>query len=140
MKMNNYEYYKEEIENNLQDSDSFCKFVQNHIMGTTGCGKINCTKCRILAMEWAQKEHEINWDEVPVNTPVLVSDIPDGGWNIRNFAMHLPNGTFNFYVFGDGANKENARVLASFKYCKLIPDDDIYYKMTKKGGIKNEKD
>lgn len=136
--MNNYEYYKEEIDNAF-NTKRYCDFIKNNIL-KGDCEDISCIECYRLTLEWTQKEYEIDWNNVPVNTPVLVSDISDGGWKLRNFAMYLPNGTFNFYVFGDGANKEDARALTSFKYCKLIPDDDIYYKMTKKGNKKNEKD
>lgn len=83
--MTNYEYYKEQIERITR----LGRMVA--INATTGeivcCGETSCNECLFQgsdvtscpqnAFEWADKEYkepEVDWSEVPIDTPVLVSD------------------------------------------------------------------
>lgn len=122
--MNNYEYYKEELDNVFRGGDSFCNFTKRYVLtGDKNCRQISCNQCRVLVLKWGQEEHKTDWRSVPINTPVLVRGY-NGEWMERKFALYLPNSEYPFAVFGDNLNRENAGGIDRYKYCKLLPVDE----------------
>lgn len=79
-----------------------------------------------LKLIW-EREKEVDWSKVPVDTKVLVSF--DGeNWKKRYFAKYEKG---KFYVYGGGSNSwSNNGSLFDFDYCKLAeePKEEITYK------------
>ena len=61
-------------------------------------------------------EDEVDWDEVEVDTKVLVRDKPDGEWVKRHFAKY-ENG--KVYVFNDGRTSWNNEGITHWEETKL---------------------
>ena len=66
-------------------------------------------------------EDEVDWDEVEVDTKVLVRDKPDGEWVKRYFAKY-ENG--KVYVFDDGRTSWNCRGITHWEETKLWEDNN----------------
>lgn len=74
---------------------------------------------------------EIDWDKVPVDTPVMVRDDDKEKWIAAHFAFRLERRGYQFAVFQDGttmSSKKDAFSVNYFKYCKLAVDPTPYYK------------
>lgn len=78
------------------------------------------------------KEPEINWDKdidwerVPVDTPVLVRDEEDKEWKGSFFVVYFPNSRYNKYImFELGKKQDTASYVVSWKYCKLANPEDV---------------
>ena len=91
--MKNYEKYADEIKS--YNGDRFCKdFITNKIIKNNDCEETDCNKCILLQFLWLmeeykeQKEQEVDWSKVPVDTPVLVRDREDRIWYKRHFAKY----------------------------------------------------
>ena len=61
-------------------------------------------------------EDEVDWDEVEVDTKVLVRDKPDGEWVKRHFAKYEDG---KVYVFKDGRTSWNSRGITHWQETKL---------------------
>lgn len=84
-----------------------------------------------IVQTWSDRNQiEIDWNKVPMGTPVLVNDGLDDEWLERYFAMYLPDGYEKFCVFADGATYENAKTISCWKDCKLADNVDLtpFYK------------
>ena len=57
-----------------------------------------------------ERETEIDWNSVEVNTPVLLRNSENEEWIERKFALYLPNAVkgYKFIAFTDNKTKENA--------------------------------
>lgn len=101
--MKNYEKYADEIRE--FEGTSFCnQFVARHILKSTNCRGMDCTKCHMLQMIWLledYKEPEVDWSKVEVDTPILVrqTEDEDREWERRHFAKY-ENG--KVYAWGEG--------------------------------------
>lgn len=96
--MTNYEHYKDEIDKiaRMGRTVVFDKKKQKITMccltSCTNCAfhSPNVTKsCSEVAVEWAEAEYiepEVNWYEVPIDTPILVKGECDVTWVRRYFA------------------------------------------------------
>ena len=66
-------------------------------------------------------EDEVDWDEVEVDTKVLVRDKPDGEWVKRYFAKYEDG---KVYVFKDGRTSWNNRgIIHSWQETKLWEEE-----------------
>ena len=66
-------------------------------------------------------EDEVDWDEVEVDTKVLVRDKPDGEWVKRHFAKYEDG---KVYVFKDGKTSWSSRGITHWKETKLWEDNN----------------
>ena len=77
-KETNYEHYQNEIVKVLFVKGS-CKFKKEHILKSGECGTLACSECEAKTEKWLDAPYEeprveIDWEKVPVDTPVYVSD------------------------------------------------------------------
>ena len=111
--MTNYEKYKESIDLILQkDTEEILAFNKN-TEEVAVCQHLDCEDCLFYrniggcycsknTMRWLvseYKEPEVNWSEIPIDTPVLVSN--DGEqWKRRYFSRVNCYGTVFVFVRG----------------------------------------
>lgn len=107
--MTNYEHYKEQIEKFTRLGITFgldketkkfdtCYNVEckNCIFHDVGC--IN-NKIKWADEEYIESEEQVNWSELPVDTPILVKDSISRNWERRHFAKYVDGGV---YAWNDG--------------------------------------
>lgn len=88
--MKNYEKYAEEIKN--YEGTTFCiDFVIPNILKESDCSG-SCNQCRLLQTMWLfeeYKEPEVDWNQVAVDTPILVKGLGiEDPWQPRHFAKY----------------------------------------------------
>ena len=66
-----------------------------------------------------EEEHEIDWYEVAVDTPILVKDYEDEDWYERHFAKYV-NG--RVYTWDDGKTSWTEDTVIAWKYAKLAEE------------------
>lgn len=88
--------------------------------------KENPEKSIAIIQKWSDEHpQEIDWNKVPVDTPVFVKDYDKEDWRKRYFITYLPNGNgSNFCVFVGGYKKNAATDTRLYKQCKLAPEVD----------------
>ena len=69
-----------------------------------------------------EREKEVDWNSIEVNTPVLLRNSDNEEWIERKFALYLPNAVkgYKFIAFTDNKTKENADDIIAYRYCKLV--------------------
>lgn len=120
--MTNAEFYKDEIKN--FESMVFCdEFTKPLIFKRDNCKGTSCEHCAILSMLWLMEEYKepeepkIDWENVPVDTPILVRDNDNAYWEKRHFAEFV-NG--KIYAWDMGATSfSNINGKVRWKYAKL---------------------
>lgn len=78
-----------------------------------------------------EKEKEIDWAKVPIDTPVLVSDENCENPLKRYFAFYIPDcEKWNFATWDNGDKSKEQYSCTVWKFCKLAPEVDPtpYYK------------
>ena len=117
--MKNYEKYADEIKN--YKGDKFCsKFIKPYILKVDNCNDVNCGKCRMLQLLWLLEDYEepeIDWNEVKVDTPILVRNSEDEEWHKRYFAKYDKYGLV--YTWKSGRTSWTEEDLAVWSYAKL---------------------
>lgn len=138
--MLNIEKYKNEIEKIGIDAiavnemgelkrcrDVYCRFCVFRPNGESYC---NTNKTEWLCKEYKEPEidwdNDIDWEHVPVDTDVLVSDSCGMELRLRKFVVYLPN-TFGkkYIAFANGAAQSDANDVCDWAYCKLANPEDI---------------
>lgn len=96
------------------------------------CGFYENPKCVIEKVQaWSDNnQFEIDWNKVPIDTPVLVRDAFDEEWEERYFAAYLPNASTKFFTFDDDSTIKYAQDIIHWVECKLADNVDPtpYYK------------
>lgn len=91
--MKNYEKYAEELRE-YKGIDICTDFIKPHILEADNCNGVDCRSCAMLQMLWLleeyeePKEPEVDWNDVKVDTPILVRDTEDEQWERRYFAKY----------------------------------------------------
>ena len=120
--MKNFEKYEDEIRK--FKGDNFCKdFVIPHILKKDDCAGIYCSECISRQLLWyleEYKESETDWNQIEVDTPILVKNSEDKMWRKRHFAKYK-NG--NVYAWSDGLTSWTAYDKMVWKYAKLAEDE-----------------
>ena len=120
--MKNYEKYANEIRE--YKGDSFCAdFVKPNILKSEYCD-LDCSRCRMLQAMWLLEDYEepeINWNEVKVDTPILVSDNNGNKWLRRYFAKY--DGKF-VYAWNGGRTSWSEKHMTGWKYAKLAESNE----------------
>ena len=107
--MTNAEKYKDLILN----CENFCKdFVRPIVLSTyeKECDSIGCIRCLSFVLLFLQEEYidpPICWEDVAIDTPILVSDTETDGWIRRHFAK-IENGMV--YAWDEGKTSFTAKM------------------------------
>ena len=119
--MKNYEKYAEEIRE--YKGINFCSdFICKHILKIEDCDYIGCSRCYMLQLLWLledykePKEPEVDWNNVGVDTPILVRDYEGQEWARRYFAKY-ENETI--YAWDSGRTSWTGDGVTEWKYAKL---------------------
>lgn len=124
--MKNYEKYIDEIKN-FDINKSFCdEFVLPYILNISDCSKVHCGACHLRQAAWLfeeyeePKEPEIDWNNVEVDTPILVRVNEDVEWLKRYFAKY-ENGAV--YAWDSGRTSWNENIMIKWDYAKLAESE-----------------
>ena len=123
--MKNYEKYAEKIRE-YKGKVNFCDdFVIPHILNSTTCnGIVTCGLCHTLQMIWLMEEYEepeTDWSKVKVDTPILVRDYEDQGWERRHFAKYEDGAIF---AWSGGETSWTSGCMIRWKYAKLAESEE----------------
>ena len=126
----NYENQKERIDAILNSNDSIAIDIDTNEI--TACRGLACSRCLFFdkdngcyrnTIKWLVAEYtesEVDWNKVPVDTPVLVSNNKKF-WYSRYFAGVDDDG--RLFIFPNGrtswSNKGISRTIMPYKYIKL---------------------
>ena len=128
-KETNYEHYKDEIVNAII-YETKCEFKRRYILKSCDCGCIACDK---KALEWFNAPYEepkieIDWEKVPEDTPVYVSNEITCPTNMnipRHFSAYFKDSDRPFEVWAEGKTSFTTSKVFPFKYCSLARKEDI---------------
>ena len=132
-KETNYEHFKNEIVKVLFVKGS-CKFKKEHILKSGECGTLACSECEAKTEKWLEALYEeprveIDWEKVPNDTPVYVSDYneyPTDEKNLRRyFSAYFKDNEEPFEVWEEGKTSFTTSITTSYKYCSLARKEDI---------------
>lgn len=131
-KETNYEHYQNEIIKGLLASGS-CKFKKRYILKSGECPVLSCTECEAKTEKWLDAPYEepkveIDWEKVPVDTPVYLSDYNEypTDENLRRyFSAYFKDNEEPFEVWGEGKTSFTTSTTTSYKYCSLARKEDI---------------
>ena len=101
--MKNYEKYADEIKN-FDCNNDFCDdFVKPYILKSSTCVGTSCIACQLKQAVWLLEEYEepeVDWNNIVVDTPILVRESKDREWKRRYFAKYK-DGIIFAWVGGD---------------------------------------
>ena len=91
--------------------------------GKEGCDDIPCSWCSVLLELWLDEEYEepeVDWDNVPVDTPVLVRNSKNEDWKLRHFKRIRDTAeTHKFETWGDGmTSRTTDGIISLWRYCE----------------------
>jgi len=137
MSETNYEHYKEEIIdliNTAWQERAMCTFAKKHLHNGN-CKDMLCTECKEAVAKWLKAEYrvEIDWERVPVDTPVYVSDIiktpsASTGDKCRHLKEFRKEQDRPFVCFNYGKSSFTCCAddgITSWTYCTLARPEDV---------------
>ena len=132
-KETNYEHYKDEIIKTLIQEGSY-GFIKEYILKPGECNNdLSCSECDAKVEKWLNAPYEepkieIDWEKVPEDTPVYVSDYnvrPTDTSLHRHFSAYFKNSYAPFEVWDEGKTSFTTVEANSYKYCSLARKEDI---------------
>jgi hypothetical protein len=135
-KETNYEHYKDEIVKTLLIGGS-CRFKKEYILKSKECITLTCpcpcSECEVKTKEWLNAPYEepkieINWEKVPNDTPVYVSntnEFPDENDLLRHFSAYFKGSSHPFEIWTEGKTSFTTSKVCTFKYCSLVQKEDV---------------
>ena len=124
-----YEKYADEIRE--YKGDYFCNdFVKPNILKSDCCDGVNCSRCYMLQTMWLMEDYEepekpeepkVDWSKVPVDTPILVSDVYKEKWYTRHFAKY-EDGVV--YTWKSGRTSRTEDCTIEWAFAKLIENEE----------------
>ena len=126
--MKNYEKYADEIRE--YDGDSICTdFIEPYILKSINAKCINtsCPKCHLYRTIWLMEDYkepeepEVDWNNVEVDTPILVRDYEGQEWARKYFAKY-ENKTI--YAWDSGRTSWTGDGVTEWKYAKLAESEE----------------
>ena len=127
--MKNYEKYADEIKK--YKGYDFCRnFVLPRVLKSSNClgnNDLQCSSCHMKQMLWLLEEYEepeVDWNNVKVDTPILVRDSENQEWIRRHFAKYK-NGSV--YTWCEGLTSWTASDdydVTWWKYAKLAKSEE----------------
>lgn len=130
--MTNYEKHKEKIDKVLHD-DTYMIAIDTNEKEVVTCQELNCknclfshhynknTRCEVNRIKWLVAEYteaEVDWNKIPVDTPVLIS-IDNKNWFNRYFAGVNEKGQPTVFYYGATQWSNGYEEPCHFKYIKL---------------------
>lgn len=131
--MTNYEKYKDQIDWQARAGSSLAvrKSDNTPIM----CEEIDCSECKfyqrgntcgLQAIEWLKAEYEepeveVDWNKVPIDTPILVKTGINDEWTERFFAGYIAD---KVCVFDGYDTSENFVGISPWNYAKLAKKEE----------------
>ena len=129
--MTNYKKYKSELEKFAKLNVRFA--LDKETRNIVCCAGLQCSQCEFYEnrvghicdnakLKWADDEYieleekEIDWLEVPVDTPILVRNSTGAFWKKRHFAEYENGGV---YAWNDGMTSYTANKTTFWSYAKL---------------------
>lgn len=132
--MKNREKYKNELIKAIKTDGRICEFVINHgvpqMFGKdweSYC-KMTCVTCGTALQIWLDEECEeneepkVDWDNIAVDTPILVRESKDREWKRRYFAKYK-DGIIFAWVGGDTSWTALGDT-TKWKYAKLAESEE----------------
>ena len=125
--MKNREKFREQIlEWAVAPWKDLCDFKREEVFahfGKEGCDDIPCSWCSVLLELWLDEEYEepeVDWDNVPVDTPVLVRNSKNEDWKLRHFKRIRDTAeTHKFETWGDGmTSRTTDGIISLWRYCE----------------------
>lgn len=121
--MKNREFYQEQLLD-IACSGSAVALVNN---APVACKPYQCAKCEckdgdgcseLRLQRWSEEEYieEVDWNEVEVDTPLLVRNTKTGEWQPRLFAFYN-RGTV--YTFERGMSSKDSKNVLWWNFAKL---------------------
>ena len=122
--MKNYEKYAEKIRG--YDDKDFCKdFVKPYILESDNCNGLDCIRCSMLRAIWLMEDYEepeVDWNNVEIDTPILVRDYESQEWEARHFAKY-EDGVI--YTWDGGSTSWTSKGnVTEWKYVKLAENEE----------------
>ena len=129
--MKNHEAYKDMIIKYRDEGGKLCiNFIQPYILKSDHCEGLCCEACKMLQTVWLMEEYEepetigINWNKIPVDTPILVKNHRDEQWLRRYFAKYEDG---FIYTWSAGRTSWTANTVAhmtGYAYAKLAKEEE----------------
>lgn len=131
--MNNKEKYKNELIKDIKMEGRICGFVKKHevfrMIGTDWerfC-EMDCVACGTALQLWLDEEYEepeVDWDNVPVDTLVLVRNSKNENWTLRHFKrIRDTTSTYRFETWDDEkTSKTTDGLITLWRYCELAEE------------------
>lgn len=123
--MKNYERYADEIKN-FDCNNDFCDgFIKPYILKSSTCVGTSCVACQLKQAVWLLEEYEepeVDWNNIAVDTPILVRESKDREWKRRYFAKYK-DGIIFAWVGGDTSWTALGDT-TKWKYAKLAESED----------------
>ena len=137
--MKNREKYKNELMDVIKEDGMVCEFVKKHEVyrmfenDSKSYCKMACATCSTALNLWLDEEYEepeIDWNNVPVDTLVLVRDYEEDEWLLRYFkcfsrtpSAYTPERDYEVWALG--ATSVTAEWdTERWRYCELVDDED----------------
>ena len=137
--MKNREKYKNELMDVIKEDGMVCEFVKKHEVyrmfenDSKSYCKMACATCSTALNLWLDEEYEepeIDWNNVPVDTLVLVRDYEEDEWLLRYFkcfsrtpSAYTPERDYEVWALG--ATSVTAECdTERWRYCELVDDED----------------
>ena len=122
--MKNYEKYADEIRE-YKGINICSEFIKSHILEADNCNGVDCQRCAMLQMLWLledYKEPEVDWNNVEIDTPILVRDYESQEWEARHFAKY-EDGVI--YTWDGGSTSWTSKGnVTEWKYAKLAESEE----------------
>lgn len=123
--MKNYERYADEIKN-FDCNNDFCDgFVKPYILKSSTCVGTSCVACQLKQAVWLLEEYEepeIDWNNIAVDTPILVRESKDREWKRRYFAKYKDGIIFAWV--GGNTSWTALGDTTKWKYAKLAESEE----------------
>ena len=131
--MINYEYFSKKINKITRLGIPFSITKDEQVLPCSNCSEciFDPTKCNSEKIKWAdelyrEKEEEIDWENIPIDTKILVREHEGDLWKNRYFAGYIGGKP---YVWNHGATSwsiggKNIKLFCtSWKYAKLYEEE-----------------
>lgn len=134
--MKNRDKYKNELMDVIKKDGKLCEFVKKHEVfrmfgkDSKSYCKMTCVTCGTALQLWLDEKYEepeepeVDWDNVPVDTLVLVRNSKNENWTLRHFKrIRDTPSTHRFETWDDGrTSKTTDGLITLWKYCELAEE------------------
>lgn len=123
--MKNYEKYADKIRE--YKGKYFCRdFIAPYILKSNECLN-DCKICRMRQMIWLLEEYEepeVDWNNVEVDTPILVKDMEYENWWKRYFAEYKDEVVYAWVNGKTSWSAVDDKDVTTWNYAKLAESEE----------------